>query len=74
MLKNIRELKRKLKNAKQRVAYWSGRPSFTAKSFRPGIMGRTKDGRDIEDERAVFDCESLEQELSRRIRGGEKGA
>jgi hypothetical protein len=55
----LQDLRRRLANSRKRAAYWSGRPSFTAKSFKPGRGGRALIGPDEEYEMAMCNTESL---------------
>ena len=57
-------LKLRLRAARQRAAYWSGRPSFRGFGFRTGSSGRPPHGRhDIEYEIAMDDIQSLCQRI-----------
>ena len=55
----LARLKRRLANARKRAAFWSGRPSSTAKSFKPTSYRSRLEGADMEYEIAMTDMESL---------------
>lgn len=60
----LERLKRKLKNAKRRAVYWSGRPSFLGFGFRPG-KGRRHEDDTIEYEMAMSDIDSLANRIEK---------
>lgn len=57
--RELERLRRRLDCARKRAAYWSGRPSFTAKSFVPGRRSRALIGPDEEYEIAMTDVAAL---------------
>lgn len=61
----IRDLKQRLANARRRVAYWSGRPSFRGFGFRPNGRKATTGGHALEYEMALDDVKSLAEDLSK---------
>ncbi len=66
-MEDVPELKRRLRAARQRAAYWSGRPSTRGFGFRPGSRGRPKHGHpDLEYETAMCDITTLAQMIGER--------
>lgn len=57
-LADLPQLKRRLANARMRAVYWSGRPSFTDKSYSTSKLRGFKD-QDVEYEIAISDITSL---------------
>ena len=68
----IRDLKRRLKNARRRARYWSGNPSFRGFGFRPNSARAVTQGHAIEYETALSDidvlCEALEELTGRSFK------
>lgn len=61
----IEDTRRRLANARRRVAYWSGRPSFRDFGYRPSNSRSRLGNPDFEYEMALDDVRNLAKKLSK---------